>query len=198
MKALKTIAAFVPGPCLVFVGQWINLLSSTVLANPTWQVSADKLALALATILTFFIIIGTVEVRKEILKRLFFVGSGAVVLGIAICWGVWLHLGPPSLGSTAPDPTAWQMVWETAYILTQGFLVATISIGALSINEDKPWLFWLLSVVALVSAIVVLYFMFWHIVESYLANSRAGLRIEVLRQWTMHPRDIWHSAEVLT
>jgi hypothetical protein len=163
MKALKTIAAFVPGPCLVFVGQWINLLSSTVLANPTWQASADKLALALATILTFFIIIGTVEVRKEILKRLFFVGCGLVVLGIVTCWSVWLHLGPPSPGSIAPDPTPWQGFWETAYILTQGTLVATISIGALSINEDKPWLFWLISAVAVILALVVLYLMFWHV-----------------------------------
>ena len=162
MKPLKSIIAIVPGPALVFVGQWINLLSSTVIADPGWQVAADQIALGLGAILTIFISIGWADLPKEKLKSRFFAGCAAVVIGVAICWCIWLYLGPPAPGTVAPNPTWWQGLWETMYVLTQIALVATISIGALSIKEDKPGLFWFIVVAAVLVAAVVVYFIFFH------------------------------------
>ncbi len=163
MKALKTIVAIIPGPALVYVGQWINLLSSTVLAHPVWQVAADRFALGFGTILTLFVSIGWADAPKEVLKRRFYVGCGIVIVGVIICWVIWLNLGPPPPGAVAPNPTWWQGVWETVYVFTQSILVATISIGALSIREDKPWLFWFKAIIAVLLAVLVIYLIFfWH------------------------------------
>jgi hypothetical protein len=161
MSALKKITAFVPGPALVYVGQWIDLLSSTVLANPVWQVAADKLALAAGAILTIFISIGWADTSKEILLRRFYIGCCIVVAGFLTCWAIWVHLRPPSPGEISPDSTWWQGVWETAYVFTQSILVCTISVGALSIRDDRSWLFWLKVIVAGVLAALVVYLVFW-------------------------------------
>lgn len=160
MKALKTIAAFVPGPFLVFAGQWISLLSSTVIANPVWQVAADKLALGVGAILTLFVSIGWADASKEVLKQRFCFGCGAVILGITFCWAIWFHLRPPAVGAVDPYSAWWQDVWFGVYFVTTSILAPTISTGALSVKEDKPWLFRLVAIVA-VLAVLVIVLIFW-------------------------------------
>ena len=158
MKALKTIVAFVPGPALIFVGQWINLLSSTSLANPVWQTAADKIALGVGAILTLFVSIGWVDTPKEVLKRRFFIGCALVLAGSS-CAGLFrLRLGPPSPGTKSPNRTRWQDAWETFYIASLSLLAATISVGALS--KDKPSRFWLKAVLAIGLAALVIYLIF--------------------------------------
>jgi hypothetical protein len=160
MKALKTIVSVIPGPALVFVGQWMKMLSSTSLANPVWQNAADKIALGLGAILTVFIAIGWADAGKEDLKYYFRVGCGVVIAGLAICWGTWLALGPPTPGTKSLDSTWWQGFWETVYVVTQATLVGTISVGALSIKEEKPWLFWVKLIVAVSLVLLVAYLIF--------------------------------------
>ena len=46
-------------------------------------------------------------------------------------------------------------------IVTQSILVATISVGALSIKEDKPWRFWVKVGLAVGLAVLVIYLIFW-------------------------------------
>jgi hypothetical protein len=101
------------------------------------------------------------EAPKGTLKILAWIGFALTIGCLAACWLVWLHLGPPEPGKQAPESPWWQDVWETLYISAMILLVATISVTALSLKEDKPTWFWVLVAVPVLALIVVAVYVFW-------------------------------------
>jgi len=161
MKALKSVAAVVPGPALVFVGKWLSLFSATRLTHPEWQQSADAISLSVGAFVAIFLCIGIAGKRKTVLRRWSWIGFGLTLFFLAGCWFVRLHLGPPRLGEAAPDPTFWQNLWQTFYILAMILLITTITLGALTLKEDKPGWFWIIVIGALIGALAVAAFVWW-------------------------------------
>jgi hypothetical protein len=161
MKALKAVAAVTPAPALVIVGKWLALFSATRLAHPEWQESADAIALGVGAFVAVFLCIGLADARKEMVRRWAWVGFVLTLLALAGCWGIWFYLGPPRAGERAPDPVFWRDLWQTLYIAAMVLLIATISLGALSLEQDKPGWFWTIAAVATIVLLVALVGYFW-------------------------------------
>jgi hypothetical protein len=161
VKALKTVAAVVPGPAVVFVGRWLTLFSATRLVYPEWQQSADAISLGVGAFVAVFLSISMARVRKTLLRRWCWAGFALTLLLLAGCWAVRLHLGPTRPGETAPDPVFWQDVWQTLYILAMILLIATITLGALTLKEDRPGWFWVIVIGALIAILAVAAFIWW-------------------------------------
>jgi uncharacterized membrane protein len=54
-----------------------------------------------------------------------------------------------------------QNVWQGVYIVTMVVLVATITVSALSLREDKPKAFWTLVIVAVLVVVVLTCLVWW-------------------------------------
>jgi hypothetical protein len=52
-------------------------------------------------------------------------------------------------------------VWQGVYIVTMVVLVATITVSALSLREDKPKAFWTLVIVAVLVVVVLTCLVWW-------------------------------------
>lgn len=160
-KLWKTIGSVVPGPAVLLAGKWINLFSATHLTYPDWQEDADRIAIGAAAVVAVALAIALKDTSKAILKALVWVGLALVLAGLVICWLIWFHLGKPM----QPEDALWfQNMWEGIYITTMVTLVATITVGALSLREDKPKTFW---TIAIISALIVIglamaVFAWWH------------------------------------
>jgi hypothetical protein len=161
MKALKKVAAFVPGPALLFVTQWIGLFSRTPIVHPEWRVEAENFSLGLGVLLVIVLSFILRDWSKKALIKLCVRLFILTLILLAGCWGIWLYLGPPSPGEVAPNPVWWQGTWETLYVLAMAALVATISSGALSIKEGWPISFWILVIVCVLLVMVIGVYMFW-------------------------------------
>jgi hypothetical protein len=162
MKALKTVAAVVPGLALVFVGKWLALFSTTRLTHPEWQQLADEIALGAGAFVAMFLCIGMAGAPKRRLRLWSWIGFALTLLFLAGCWAVRLYLGPSRPGEIAPDPIFWQSVWQTLYILAMILLIATVTLGALTLKRDKPAWFWVIVVVgALFLVLGIVGFIWW-------------------------------------
>lgn len=153
MKALKNVSAVVPGLALVFVGKWLELFSTTRLTHPEWQPWADEIALGAGAFVAVFLCIGMGGVPKRKLRFWSWICFTLTLLFLAGCWFVRMNLGPPRPGEIAPDPIFWQGVWQTLYILAMILLIATLTLAALTLKQDKPVWFWV--AVCLGAAILV-------------------------------------------
>ncbi len=146
-KLWKTIGTVVPGPAVLLAGKWIDLFSATHLTYPDWQEGADLIALAVAGVVAVVLSIALKDTSKALLKALIWIGLILVLAGLATCWAIWFHLGTPM----QPVDASWfQNVWQGVYIVTMVVLVATITVSALSLREDKPKAFWTLALGAIV------------------------------------------------
>jgi hypothetical protein len=159
MKAFKKVAAFVPGPALLFVTQWIGLFSRTPIVHPEWRVEAENFSLGIGVFVAIVLSVILRDWSKEALIKLSGMLFALTLILLASCWGIWLYLGPPNPGEVAPNPVWWQGAWETLYVLATVALVATISSAALSIKEGWPIWFWILVIVC--ALLVIGVFMFW-------------------------------------
>jgi hypothetical protein len=161
MSVFKRIGAIVPGPSLTFAGKWINLFSATRLANPEWQPDADKIALGVGAVLTVYVALAWADLPKDTLRRRFAIGIVASVIGFVACWAIWFYLGPPTPGQKAPDPMPWQDIWYGVYILALAILAPSISVGALSIEEESWKRFWIIVGVCVLIAAAIIAFWLW-------------------------------------
>jgi hypothetical protein len=159
-KLWKTIGTVVPGPAVLLAGKWIDLFSATHLTYPNWQEDADLIALAVSAVVAVILSIALKDSSKALLKTLIWIGLVLVLAGLATCWAIWFHLGTPM----QPVDASWfQNVWQGVYIVTMVVLVATITVSALSLREDKPKAFWTLALGAIVLLAIVgaLWFVWW-------------------------------------
>lgn len=158
MKVWKTIATVVPGPAALFIGKWLDLFSQTHLTYPNWQVGAERIAIGTGAVVAILLSILLSGASKGLLKGLTWAGFALTVLGLAGCWAIWFHLGP-----SMPPANAvwWQDVWQGLYIVTMVLLVATITIGAMTLHEDKPKTFWWILIAIVVVLLVVAAVVFW-------------------------------------
>src|SRR5262249_7980090 len=159
-KAWKTIAAAVPGPIVLWAGQWFELFSRTHLIYPEWQRDAEDTALALGVFSAISICSTLNGFSRSRLRRLAGYGFLLTVTFLAACWAIWFHLGK---GMPSADAMFWQDIWKGLYILAMMLLVATISVAALSAREETNKAFWI--IVALVLAVIIV------IVAAYLFHT---------------------------
>jgi uncharacterized membrane protein len=145
-KLWKTIGTVVPGPTVLLAGKWIDLFSATHLTYPDWQEGADLIALAVAAVVAVVLSIALKDTSKALLKALIWIGLILVLAGLATCWAIWFHLAH----RCSPLTRAGFKMWQGVYIVTMVVLVATITVSALSLREDKPKAFWTLALGAIV------------------------------------------------
>lgn len=160
MSALKRIVAVVPGPALVFAQSWVTPFSLTHFANPEWSALANNSAIAVGTVIV--VILGLVlgNASSSCLKTTTLILFGITILLFVACWFIWFKLGPPGPGVRSPNGPWWNDVWEGVYSLAMVFLVTSISVAALSMQEKTPWLriLVIVSVLLLLAAITIYFF----------------------------------------
>jgi hypothetical protein len=145
MKDLKTVFSILPGPAVLFVTKWLNLFLYTPLVYPNWQKNAENISLAIGS---FAAIALCLVYRNAPSKKLVQIGKYlllATAVGIAICLGLWFILGR---AFSNPIAQPLQDSWFICFVATMTLMVATISIGSLSIRDKRPSRFWPVVVVA--------------------------------------------------
>jgi MFS family permease len=157
MSRLKAVAAAVPGPAVVIVGKWLDLFSQTPIANPEWEDGATKFALAVGAFVATVLCLVSRDINRNRLIILTLVGFGLTLVCLAVCWGIWFHLGPPKFGERAKDSTGWQDLWETFYIAGMILLITTISAGSLAQRDEWPVVFWIVVGISLLALGVIAY-----------------------------------------
>lgn len=158
MKVWKTIATVIPGPAVLFIGKWLDLFSETHLTYPNWQLGAERIAIGASAVVAILLSILLSGVSKEALKGWTWAGFALTILGLAGCWGIWFHLGP---SMPAADAVWWQDVWQGLYIVTMVLLVATVTLAAMTLQEDKPKTFWWIFVAIIVALLATAAIVFW-------------------------------------
>lgn len=151
-KLWKTVGTVVPGPALLFAGKWIELFSATQLSYPGWAAAADRLALGISTAVAVLLSVALKDTSKPVLKGLLWAGFLLFIVGILACSIFWFRLGSPM---SPADVSRLQTFWEAAYVATLVDLVATITVAALSLREDKPKWFWALVVATVLLAVAI-------------------------------------------
>jgi hypothetical protein len=151
-KAWKTIASIVPGPAVVWVGKWLDLFSRTHLTYPEWQDDAQNTAAAVGTFVAIIICLTLNGVRRTLLKWMTLLGSIATLSLLAACWTLWFQLGK---AMPAAEVMLRQDIWKGLYITAMVMMVATISVGALSLREESSKIFWVVVGVAALLIVVI-------------------------------------------
>jgi hypothetical protein len=131
---LKNIVQVVPAPLVIWVTQWLDLFSLSVFTYPGWRIQAQNTAAALGVVAAIAIALTLKGARVSFLRRSA-IFSLVIAVGIlAACWYIWVRLGN---AMSAQDAKWLQDVWEGLYILAMVLIVATISMGLLSIKRRK-------------------------------------------------------------
>jgi len=132
---VKAFAAALPGPALLFAGEWLDLFAQTGLASPEWQVGAHRAALAVGAFSAFVLSTLLRKAAEQTLVRVSWVLFALTVAGLAGCWGIWFHLGAPSPGGLAvADPAWWRDAWRLLYVVTLVLLVSTVAVASLTVE----------------------------------------------------------------
>jgi hypothetical protein len=150
-KTWKNIASVLPGPIVLWAGQWFDLFSRTHLAYPQWVSDAENTALAIGVFTAVLICSTLKNLSNTRLRRLAGCGFVLTIALFVACWAIWFYLGK---AMPSADAMFWQDVWKGLYIAAMVFLVATISGGVLSAREETNNVFWI--IIAGVLALVVI------------------------------------------
>ncbi|MCK1548306.1 hypothetical protein IVB11_04385 [Bradyrhizobium sp. 177] len=153
MKTFKTIAAFVPGPTIAFVSEWLDLFSHTILAHPSWQKSAEEISLGLGT-LTAVTLAGLKRKSRPAGLKALAKKLSIWTLGFFIsCLVLWFILGRGFAASSA----AWlKDIWFVCFIAFMVLAIATVTIVAMSFGDERPTIFWALVIVAALAVIAII------------------------------------------
>ncbi|MFA6266522.1 MAG: hypothetical protein WC670_12540 [Pseudolabrys sp.] len=158
---LRLFASFIPGPAIIFVTEWLNLYTHTVLVYPEWQKSAEAVSLGLGVIVA--VVIGVAkkgaqwsELRAWTISLFWF-----TLAGIITCLIIWFVLGRSFSTEIA---SLLQDCWFIVFIATMAFMSATITVAALALSESKPNIFrWIVAGLMIVVLLIV-GFIVWKIV----------------------------------
>ncbi|UQS16600.1 hypothetical protein [Pseudomonas sp. HS6] len=147
----KTIAAVIPAPAVLWVAKWLGLFSTTFITLPGWQQDTNDLALAMGTFIAVAIALvyneaSPLALRKKA-KWLLFLS----IFLIYTCLFIHLYLGK---GMEPDEVIKWQDIWRITYISAMTAIIATITLGALSIRDDGSKSIWKKILTALVWTIV--------------------------------------------
>jgi hypothetical protein len=153
MKTPKALSAALPGPAVLFVGEWLDLFTEVGLASPEWQVGAHKAALAIGAFVSVALSMLLRDSDVRLLKRSGWALFGLTIAALLGCWAIWFHLGPPPPGGLATaNPAWWRDIWRVVYVVAMVLLVTTLTVASLTLEKKNSAVFW---VVAAVSALLV-------------------------------------------
>ncbi len=150
MSAPKVIAAAVPGPAVLFVGEWLDLFTNAGLASPEWQVGAHSAALAIGAFVALVLSILLKSAGGRTLHALAWGLFILTVVALGACLAIRFHLRPPTPGGLAvTDPDFWRELWRLIYIVAMVLLVATVAVASLTLEKKSAVLFWILAALSL-------------------------------------------------
>lgn len=158
MNAFKALSAVLPGLAFQLVSRWVNLFLYTYIAYPNWQIDAQRLSIAIGTFVAIIVCLLWREKPEKELRWWTTLLFWATVCALFLCLFFWWILGRPFAN---PYAVAIQDIWFVVFVLAMTLLVATISVGSLSITNDHSKLFWAVTIVAAVAIVlgaILIYF----------------------------------------
>jgi hypothetical protein len=142
MKNFKVIAAAIPSPAVLFVSQWLGLFARTSLTNPTWQNDAENTALGIGAFVALMISILLKDWSNDDLRRYALRFFWATLAAFALCAAISFFSGF-GFATLVPDPLL-QGIWGFVFVASMVLMIVTVSLGAMSLRDDRPVLFWVL------------------------------------------------------
>jgi hypothetical protein len=161
VRAFKSIAAVVPGVALAFVNQWVGLFSRTPIPLPKWREEANDLATAIGVFAAIGIcILWRNREKSELIIRgkvLFFTTIGLIILCAALLF--WLGRPPDEYTNIIQEVLKW------LYVCTLVFVIATIAMMALSLDESSK-VFWTVVIASAVVVVLIGAYFVWRAVHA--------------------------------
>jgi hypothetical protein len=159
MKNFKVIAAAVPSPAVLFVSQWLGLFANTPLTNPTWHNVAENTALAIGAFVSLMMSILLKDWSNDDLRRYAWYFFWATLAAFALCGMI---SGLSALGFATQIPEAlFQGVWAFVFVASMVLTIVTISLGAMSLKDDRPVLFWVLVILCVLAVLGIVGYVVW-------------------------------------
>jgi hypothetical protein len=153
LNRLKKIWRIVPGPAVLWAGQWFELFSRTHLTYPDFQAEAQATALLVGSFLAVIIGLSLGDASRRLLRILTGLSFLFTIISIIACWYMWFRLGKPMF---PPDAKSLQDVWEGLSIIAMVMMVTTISLGCLLPTQESRTSLWIaLLLFALVIVIII-------------------------------------------